>query len=124
VYYAELEDKFDKAGIIAVALVHDEGGVARIDTYLMSCRVIGRGVEQALLAQIAHDSAEMGIRSIVGEFLPTAKNQLVSKFYESASFIERAGSDRQWWELSIQGNPLCAPTWFREIRVVDAMVAV
>jgi FkbH-like protein len=124
VYYAELEDTFDKSGIIAVALVHDADGIARIDTYLMSCRVIGRGVEQAVLARVAHDSLSAGSRLLVGEFLPTAKNELVASFYETAGFVPRDGAARQWWELSVAEADLRAPRWFREIRSGDAMVAV
>ncbi len=112
---AELTDTFDSSGIIAVALTRDEGEDVSIDTYLMSCRVIGRGVEEALLAKIAADACERGRRRIVGEYLPTAKNGLVRDFYERLGFIEREGSERRWWTLALDGALPEPPAWFKAI---------
>ncbi len=123
-YYAELEDMFDKAGIIAVALVHDNGDVARVDSLLMSCRVIGRGVETALLQYIGKDAFKRGRLLLTGEYVPTAKNELVKDFFEAAGFTQRPGSDGRWWDLDAQAPARTAPTWFREIRTTDEMVAV
>jgi FkbH-like protein len=127
VYYAELEDSFDRAGIIAVALVHDRDSSARIDTLLMSCRVIGRGVEQALLAIVAREAAQRGQRTLVGEYIPTAKNPIVSDFYQTAGFVANRQSDGAqsaggWWEYPLDGSLPVAPEWFREIRFADKLV--
>jgi FkbH-like protein len=122
VYYAELEDKFDQAGIVAAALVHDAARVSRIDTFVMSCRVIGRGVEQALLARIARESAELGQETLVGEFIPTAKNEIVRDFYETAGLAGRPGCAGQWWDLTLEQPWPSAPRWFREIRSAGKMV--
>ncbi len=111
----ELSDMFDNAGIIAVALTRDEGDDVLIDTYLMSCRVIGRGVEEALLAKLAASARARGRTRLVGEYLPTAKNALVREFYERLGFTERPGSDRRFWTLDLQGANPQAPTWFRTI---------
>jgi FkbH-like protein len=111
----ELSDMFDNAGIIAVALTRDEGDDVVIDTYLMSCRVIGRGVEEALLAKLAASARARGRKRLVGEYLPTAKNELVREFYERLGFIERPGSDRRFWTLDLQAADPQAPTWFATI---------
>ena len=124
VYYAELEDRFDKAGIIAVALVHDAGRIARIDTFLMSCRVIGRGVERALLAKIAADSAERGCISLHGELVVSAKNNLVHDFYEKNEFARMPDAAGGWWALDLEAALPSAPPWFAAIRVGEELAAV
>ncbi len=111
----ELKDMFDNAGIIAVALTRDDGDDVLIDTYLMSCRVIGRGVEEALLAKLAAAARARGRTRLVGEYLPTAKNELVRDFYQRLGFTERTGSDRRFWTLDLTAANPQAPTWFAAI---------
>ncbi len=124
VYYAELQDRFDKAGIIAVAFVHDAGQIARVDTFLMSCRVIGRGVERALLAQIAADSAERGCTELHGELIVSPKNTLVHEFYGSNGLTPASAGAGQWWTLDLQGALPSAPAWFSAIRSGGELAAV
>ena len=112
VYFAELVDKFDDAGIIAAAIVDDRDGESRVDTLLMSCRVIGRGVECALLAAIADDTLTLGRTALLGEFLPTAKNALAKNFYPELGFKERFGSDGRWWHSGLPSARLTTPEWF------------
>lgn len=119
---AELTDTFDRSGIIAVALTKDDGDDVLIDTYLMSCRVIGRGVEQALMATIAEKARARGRRRIVGQFLATAKNALARDFFERLGFTERPDSEREWWVYELAGDLPAAPAWFRSI--VDETEAV
>ena len=61
----------------------------RIDTLLMSCRVIGRTVEEFFFNALLHRARESGYECLLGEFLPTRKNELVANLYE------RLGFDRQ-----------------------------
>ena len=75
VYYAQLRDRFDDSGIIAVVIVQREETTATIDTLLMSCRVIGRGVERAIVARIAADAAAAGCTRLVGEYIATARER-------------------------------------------------
>jgi predicted enzyme involved in methoxymalonyl-ACP biosynthesis len=58
----------------------------RIDTFLMSCRVIGRKVEDRILAKIYELFRQRGLSRIGAEFIPTAKNQQVTAFYEDHGF--------------------------------------
>jgi FkbH-like protein len=115
VYYAELSDKFDKAGVILVALVHLQTEVASIDSFLMSCRVIGRGVEQAVIAEILKDVCVLGRRLVLGEYAPTEKNGLVKDFYAASGFTGRPGSENTLWEFDLQRPLPSTPTWFREV---------
>ncbi|NQT40867.1 MAG: HAD-IIIC family phosphatase, partial [Planctomycetes bacterium] len=79
-------DRFGDYGLVAVVLgAPDENAPAktlRIDTLLMSCRVIGRTVEEFFFNALLHRAREAGYQCLLGEFLPTRKNGLVADLYE------------------------------------------
>jgi FkbH-like protein len=111
-YTIRVKDRFGDNGIVGLALVKLESDICRIDTFLLSCRVIGRTVETAFLATIAHDAIHAGASKLVGEFLPTKKNAPAKDFYRQHGFTlvsEKAGN--QVWELSLKPNPLAVPQW-------------
>lgn len=80
----DYRDRFGDEGSVALAIVDLAEG--RIDTFLESCRVIGRKVEQRLLDKALEICRQSGLKSVVGEFIPTRKNQMVSNFYEENGF--------------------------------------
>lgn len=82
VYSLLVSDKFGKAGLTGVVFIRYVGDVAHIDNFLMSCRVIGRGVETAIWTQISNDAAKHGCNQIQAVFMPSAKNAQVADFYE------------------------------------------
>jgi FkbH-like protein len=82
-----LLDRFGDNGIIAVLIGRTEdAGTLFIDTWLMSCRVLGRGVEEATLELIVNEARRLGAHQIVGEYRPTAKNGMVSGHYAKLGF--------------------------------------
>ncbi len=83
-----LQDKFGDNGIIGVVAVAREADDARIDLWLMSCRVLGRKVEEAILADMAASARALGARRLVGEYIPTSKNALVRDLYPRLGFAE------------------------------------
>jgi FkbH-like protein len=84
-----LKDRFGDNGIISVvAVARDTQDEARIDLWLMSCRVLGRKVEEAILADIVTRARALGARRLVGEYCPTAKNGLVRELYPRLGFQE------------------------------------
>lgn len=103
---ARLKDAFGDNGLIAVLLARPSGErTLAIDTWLMSCRVLGRGVEKALFNAFAAAARAAGAEQVEGAYLPTAKNGLVRDLYESLGFerIEEGhggpGSSR--WRLAL-----------------------
>jgi FkbH-like protein len=89
IYTFELSDRFGDMGITGLAIVNvkDLDGVAEIQTLLLSCRVLGRGVEQKFLDFILQDLRENGkIGSIKARYVRTAKNIQTEKFYDSVGF--------------------------------------
>ncbi|MFA6401513.1 MAG: HAD-IIIC family phosphatase [Salinivirgaceae bacterium] len=90
VFALEYEDKFGKEGIVGEAIVEVSNNIAIIDTYLLSCRVIGKNVEYNFLREIGIFISEKfpEIETIRGCFIPTSKNILTKDFYLNAGFIE------------------------------------
>jgi FkbH-like protein len=85
-YVVRLKDKYGDNGIVLVALVQVTGAKAVIDTFLMSCRVIGRTLEQVVMREIVKDLKEIGVQILIGEFIPTAKNKLVENLFPDLGF--------------------------------------
>lgn len=85
-----LKDKFGDNGIISVVAVDRDGDVGRIVLWLMSCRVLGRKVEEAILADVAGRARAKGMRHLHGDYIPTSKNSIVSGLYPRLGFSELA----------------------------------
>jgi len=81
-----VRDRFGDSGVVGVALCFTQQGRCYIDTFLLSCRVIGRGVESALLWHVARQAQRDGASHLVGEFIPTAKNKPCADFYHAHGF--------------------------------------
>jgi predicted enzyme involved in methoxymalonyl-ACP biosynthesis len=77
-----------------------------VDTWLMSCRVLGRQVEEATLNLLASEAHAAGLRRIVGEYRPTAKNSMVREHYAKLGFqameIPSGESAASRWSLSLE----------------------
>lgn len=82
-----LEDKFGDNGLICVIILQKENSdVLFIDTWLMSCRVLKRGMESFVLNTIVNFGREQGFKAVKGEYLPTAKNEMVKDHYKNLGF--------------------------------------
>ena len=81
----DYRDRFGDEGAVALAIVDLTEG--RIDTFLESCRVIGRRVEDRLLDKAIELCRSYGHRRIIGEYIPTRKNQMVAEFYDAHGFV-------------------------------------
>ena len=96
VAHFSLKDVFGDSGIVGLCLFDlSEPRVAELDTYLMSCRVIGRKAESAFLNVLLQRLAEAGVREVVADYLPTPKNGLVSGFLPDHGF--KAGADGRFY---------------------------
>ena len=82
-----LTDRFGSYGLISIVmLLQQSDDEFFIDNWLMSCRVLGRGVEQLVCNEIARVASGRGAVRLIGEFIPTAKNSLVKDHYEKLGF--------------------------------------
>ena len=83
IYSITVSDRFGNAGLTGVVAVRWLGTLLAIDAFLMSCRVIGRGVEFALWQVVLADASARGCGRIQATFIPTEKNAQVSSFFET-----------------------------------------
>lgn len=91
-----LSDRFGNSGVVGLAIFErDTPGAARLDTFLMSCRVIGRGAESAFLESLLAELAASGVMQIRATYLPTAKNALVKDLLPAHGF-HPAGRPNEW----------------------------
>jgi len=108
-----LADMFGDNGMISVVICRPSAeSVWEIDTWLMSCRVLGRRVEQMVLRQILERARSAGIRKLAGVYKPTPRNQLVVDHYAKLGFskISEEASGITHWELLVESaDPERAP---------------
>jgi FkbH-like protein len=104
--YLKLRDRFADHGLVAVALAEQNDAVLDIDTFLMSCRVIGRTAERALLARLSQEAMRLDCTRIRGTYVRTERNGLVETMYREHGF-EPVSEDLQqsvWeYDLSLKG---------------------
>ena len=105
-----LEDKFGDNGLISVVLARPDTAIEAdellIDSWLMSCRVLGREVEMAVLEVLADAAAATGWGALVGEYRPTERNGMVAEHYPRLGFEQRpapanAATDASFWRYEL-----------------------
>ncbi len=79
------KDVFGDYGIVGLAMFHPSE--ARLDNFLLSCRVLGRGIENVFLAHIFREAKKDGVMKLAAEFIPTKKNKPAEKFLPEAGFL-------------------------------------
>jgi FkbH-like protein len=107
-WWLRVRDRFGDNGIVGVAAVVPAADSAdwRIDLLLMSCRVIGRKVEDTVIALLARHARAAGARRLIGEYVPTARNVMVRNFYRDHGFTPLDDAGGRWlWDFSTQGDP-------------------
>ena len=120
-----LLDQFGDNGIIALATLQQTGeaGLIEIGTWLMSCRVLKRGVETATLELLVRQARALGAAALRGRYVPTAKNGMVADHYRTLGFAA-AGTDgaATLWRLDLASyRP--APHHIRLVEAKEAMAA-
>jgi len=112
IYSLQVIDKFGDEGIVGLAIVRKEPQTWILDSFLMSCRVIGRKVETAFLAKIVADAKKEGISTIIGEYIPTQKNAPVKDFYPDHGFEKfLQEGDLSKWRLDLTQSTVKMPKW-------------
>lgn len=106
-----LKDRFGEFGLtgLMVAVVEPPGDVMRITDWLMSCRILGRGVEQCMLALVAAEARRRGCRALIGQYLPTPKNGMVADLYERFGFAKGQGEGE--FQLDLAAGSLVVPDY-------------
>lgn len=98
----KVEDKFGDNGLTGLAIVEKGSETWRIDTFLLSCRIIGRKVEETLIAYILEKAEENNADTLIGEFIPTKKNKPAMEFFKNNNFELKSKKDEiEVWEYDV-----------------------
>jgi FkbH-like protein len=107
-----VSDRFGDHGIVATSVVRAAAEIWSIDNLVMSCRVIGYGIERALLAHLAGEARAGGARWLQGEFIVSAKNKPASDFFERNAFARVSAPDgSERWRLDLTNGEIAPPAW-------------
>ncbi len=103
--YGKLIDKFGDNGVVSVVIGKKNGDTLDMDLWLMSCRVLKRDMELAMLDRLVERSREQGIKTIKGYYYPTAKNKMVKELYGRLGFTKLSEDEQgnSVWELNTDG---------------------
>lgn len=116
-----LNDKFGDNGIVGLAAVVMRTDEWVLDLLLMSCRVLGRTVEQTFIRWLAQQARAAGARRLVGLFAPTAKNKPFAGFYGDGGFVQaEPQGDVQRWVWTLDGADTTQPDWI-DVRVAPGL---
>ena len=101
--YGKLEDRFGDNGVVTVVAGQQEGALLHLRLWLMSCRVLKRGMEDAMMDAVVADAAARGVKTICGYYYPTAKNAMVKEFYAEMGFarIKADENGNTVWNLDV-----------------------
>jgi FkbH-like protein len=111
-YTVRVSDRFGDNGLVGVMLTRDEGGICRIDTFLLSCRVISRTVETAMMSFLVAEARGRGLAAIEGWFYPTAKNAPAADLFRKHGFDLCGTTDAGTrWRLDLAGAGVLCPEW-------------
>jgi len=107
--HLRLVDRFADHGIIGVVIGRREGEAVALESWLMSCRVLGRGVEEATLGLVAEEAKRLGGSHLIGHYIPTPKNGMVRDHYPRLGFelVEEKQDGQTRWQLSLD-QPIAA----------------
>ena len=112
IYWIGVRDRFGDNGIVGVMIANASGKAWELDSFLMSCRVIGRTVETCMLATLAEHARQAGATALQGWFLPTKKNPPAEAIYRDHGFAELERTDGGvLWGLDIVANAPEQPQW-------------
>ena len=102
--YGKLEDTFGDNGVVSVVIGHILGKILEIDLWIMSCRVLKRDMEFAMMDVLVDKAKKAGIETIKGFYYPTAKNAMVKEFYKLQGFnkISEDQAGNTVWELDLK----------------------
>ncbi len=101
--YGKLEDKFGDNGVVSVVIGKKTGTILNIELWIMSCRVLKRDMEFAMMDELVARCKEQGIENIMGYYYPTAKNAMVKDFFKLQGFelIKEDEAGNRTWRFDI-----------------------
>ena len=104
--YGKLIDKFGDNGVVSVVIGHINADILDVDLWIMSCRVLKRDMEYAMMDGLVARAKEAGCKKIRGYYYPTAKNNMVREFYGGMGFdkVSEDAEGNTTWEFDLTGE--------------------
>lgn len=104
--YGKLEDRFGDNGVVSVVIAHQNADILHIELWLMSCRVLKRNMEFAMMDVLIKKAQGRNIQKIYGYYYPTPKNSMVKDFYKIQGFekISENENGDSIWELDLRAR--------------------
>ncbi len=104
--YGKLIDKFGDNGVVSVVIGHINEDVLDMDLWIMSCRVLKRDMEFAMMDSLVARAGKAGLKKIIGYYYPTAKNNMVREFYDTMGFtkVSEDNDGNTVWEFDLTGD--------------------
>jgi len=115
--YAKLADRLTDHGLISIVTVEALPEDLAIRDWLMSCRVLGRGVESFLMNRVVEHAQKLGLTRITAQYIPTSKNGMVKDFFQQFGFDKVAESPKgqtQWHLITANYRP--RPTFMKTVE--------
>ena len=102
IFSVKVKDKFGESGLSAIVIVNENHPIVDIDTFILSCRIMGRNIEKAIMNFIIDYYSNLGFKEIFSAYFPTVKNKPVLKLYEGFGFeIKKADEDKKYYKVKI-----------------------
>jgi FkbH-like protein len=124
-YIVDLVDKYGEYGTIGLAIIHEIESAWEIETFLFSCRAMGKTAERLFLLYLLNNAKTRKIERVIGRYKKTAKNKLMEKFFSESKFIQilensqnsKDGEEVTKWCFDLSSNPIDEyPPWFNFIK--------
>ncbi|HOO28473.1 MAG TPA: HAD-IIIC family phosphatase, partial [Lachnospiraceae bacterium] len=113
--YGKLEDKFGDNGVVSVVIGRKAGDILHVELWIMSCRVLKRDMEFAMMDELVAAGRQAGISIIRGYYYPTAKNKMVREFYKQMGFTKTAEDEEgnTTWEFPVTDSYQNQNKWIK-----------
>ena len=119
IFYLKLIDHVSDIGLVGVVIIKYKEQLAEIDTLLLSCRALGRGVEDVFISFIKNIARSRGYQHLSGKYIKSEKNTQVSNFYERAGFAQIKKIDHESdWLLALGDNVDVGPQWIK-VNIIE-----
>lgn len=113
IYTLSATDRFGDYGLVGVAIIEMRSRIWYLDTFLLSCRVLGKGIENIFLSSIAQAARSANAEALLGEYIPTPKNVPTELFYRNFGFESIGGND---WRLALGAFEADFPSWVTVLK--------
>ncbi len=119
VYSIDVSDRFGSSGITGILIVKVSNQIFHIENFCMSCRILGRGIENAVWTAVLEDAREYGATTITGEYVASNKNSQVSMLYAELGFTQIEGSDKykRRYEVAVKDFSQPSSEWITYERI-------